>query len=214
MVCFCLIFVQKLSIFGIWSRVMHIYVGNLIIGSDNGLSPVQRQTIIWTNVGTLLIGPLETNCSEILIEVHIYSFKKMHLKISSVKWRPFCLDLNVLTSCHVYRLITRSNRSRCLLRRVKTERELKQCIADMHSLKYNTEDTSFELSVEEKTACVCLHDPTCGLVDSLHKGPVMRKGSCAITPSCIATVQYFFRCTDVMINILWYSTFITFTEAS
>ena len=43
-----------------------------IIGSDNGLAPVRRQAIIWTNAGILLIGPLGTHLSEILIE--IYSF--------------------------------------------------------------------------------------------------------------------------------------------
>ena len=32
----------------------------VIIGSDNGLSPVRRQAIIWTNAGILLIGPLGT----------------------------------------------------------------------------------------------------------------------------------------------------------
>ena len=67
-----------------------------IIGSDNDLSPDWRQAIIWTNAGILLIGPLGTNFSEILIEIHAYSFKKMHLKMSSGKWRPFCLGLNVL----------------------------------------------------------------------------------------------------------------------
>ena len=35
-----------------------------IIGSDNGLSPDQRQAIIWTNAGILLIWPLGTNFSE------------------------------------------------------------------------------------------------------------------------------------------------------
>ena len=63
-----------------WGRVTHICVGNLtIIGSDNGLSPGRRQAITWTNVGILLIGPLGTN-----------------LKMSSGKWRPFCLGLSVL----------------------------------------------------------------------------------------------------------------------
>ena len=48
----------------------HICVGNLtIIGSDNGLSPGRRQAIILTNAGILLIGPLGTNFSEILIEI-------------------------------------------------------------------------------------------------------------------------------------------------
>ena len=33
-----------------WGRVTHICVGKLnIIGSDNGLSPEQRQAIVWTN---------------------------------------------------------------------------------------------------------------------------------------------------------------------
>ena len=43
----------------------------------------------------LLIGPLGTNFSGMLIEIHTFSFKKIHLKMSSGKWRPFCLGLNV-----------------------------------------------------------------------------------------------------------------------
>ena len=80
-----------------WGRVTHICVGKLIIiGSNNGLSPGRRQAIIWTNAGIWLMGPLGTNFSEILIEIHTFSFKKMHLKMSYVKWHPFCLGLNVL----------------------------------------------------------------------------------------------------------------------
>ena len=80
-----------------WGRVTHICVDKTtIIGSDNGLSPGRRQAIIWTSAGILLIGPLGTNVSEILIEIHIFSFKKMQLKTSSTKWRPFRLSLNVL----------------------------------------------------------------------------------------------------------------------
>ena len=75
----------------------HICVSKLtIIGSDNGLSPDRRQAIICTNAGLLLIGPLGRNFSEILIEILTFSFKKMRLKVSSAKRRPFCLDLNVL----------------------------------------------------------------------------------------------------------------------
>ena len=66
----------------------HICVSKLtIIGSDNGLSPVRRQAIIWTNDGMLLIRTLGTNFNEILSEIHAFSFKKMHLKMSSAKWR-------------------------------------------------------------------------------------------------------------------------------
>ena len=80
-----------------WGRVTHICVNKLIIiGSDNGLSPGRRQAIIWTNAGILLIGPLGTNFSEILIEILTFSFKKMHLKMPSGKWRQSCLGLNVL----------------------------------------------------------------------------------------------------------------------
>ena len=74
-----------------WGRVTHICVSKLtIIGSDNGLSPGRRQAIIWTNAGILVIRTLGTNFSEILGEIRAFSFKKMHLKISSVKWRSFC----------------------------------------------------------------------------------------------------------------------------
>ena len=80
-----------------WGRVTNICVSKTtIIGSDNGLSPGRRQAIIWTNAGILLIGTLGTNFSEILIECHSFSFKKMHMKMSSGKWRPSCLGLNVL----------------------------------------------------------------------------------------------------------------------
>ena len=80
-----------------WGRVTHICVGKLtIIGSDKGLSPGRRQAIIWTNAGILLIGPLGTNFSEILIAIQTFSLKKMHLKMLSGKCRPFCLGLNVL----------------------------------------------------------------------------------------------------------------------
>ena len=81
-----------------WGRVMHIPVSKLtIISSECGLSPDRRQAIIWTNAGILLSGPLGRNFSEILIEIHIFSFKKMHLKMSSGKWRPFYIGFNVLS---------------------------------------------------------------------------------------------------------------------
>ena len=77
----------------------HICVDNLTnFGSDKGLSPGRRQAIILTNAGISLIGPLGTNFSEILIGIQTFSFTKMHLKMSSAKWRPFCLGLNELTA--------------------------------------------------------------------------------------------------------------------
>ena len=40
------------------------------------------------------------NFSEIIIEIHIFSSKRMHLNMLSGKWRPFCLGLNVLRLLH------------------------------------------------------------------------------------------------------------------
>ena len=40
---------------------------------------------------------MEINFTDILIEINIFSFKKIYLKMSSGKLRPSCLGLNVLT---------------------------------------------------------------------------------------------------------------------
>ena len=92
--CWCFYWLEILTH---WGRVTHICISKLtIIVSDNGLSPDLCQAIIWTNAGILSIGPVGTNFSEILLKFHTFSPKKMHLKRSSAKWRPFCLGLNVL----------------------------------------------------------------------------------------------------------------------
>ena len=93
------IFHSRTCILTHWGQVTHICVGNLtIIGSDNGLSPGRRQAIIWTNAGILLIGHLGTNFNEIVIRIQTFSVKKMHLRMSSGKWRPLCLGLNVFNT--------------------------------------------------------------------------------------------------------------------
>ena len=79
-------------------RMTHICIGKLIItGSDNGLSPGRRGATIWINARILLIGPLRTHFSEILIEIQAFSMKKIRLKMSSAKCCPFRLGLNVFT---------------------------------------------------------------------------------------------------------------------
>ena len=57
-----------------------------------------------SNAGILSIGYLGTNFNEISIEIQTLSFKKMRFKMSSVKWRPFCLGLNVLM-CYSRRMV-------------------------------------------------------------------------------------------------------------
>ena len=60
-------------------------VNRVGIGSDNGLSPVRRQEITWTNAGVLSIGLIGTNVYGISIAILSFSFKKKHLKMLSAK---------------------------------------------------------------------------------------------------------------------------------
>ena len=45
----------------------------------------------------LLTGPWGENSHDIFIKMQQFSFKKMHLKMSSGKWWQFCLSLNVFS---------------------------------------------------------------------------------------------------------------------
>ena len=94
-----------------WGRVTHICVSKLtIIGSDNGLLPGRRQAIIWTNDGMLLIGPLGTNCSEILKQnSHIFiqenAFENIVCEMAAILSRPQSIKGSVfiwLPNCQVW----------------------------------------------------------------------------------------------------------------
>ena len=103
-----------------WDRVTHIYIRNLsIISSNNGLSPVRRQAIIWTNGWIFVIVRLGTKFSDILIEICTFSFTKMNFKMSSGKWWPFCLGLNVLTHSTHRSPLTRKYTTQPIHRRVR-----------------------------------------------------------------------------------------------
>ena len=54
-------------------------------------------SIIWINAVILLIEPLGTNLSEILIVIQTFLLKKISLKMSSAKCYQFRLGLNALT---------------------------------------------------------------------------------------------------------------------
>ena len=71
-----------------WCRIC-AWVNWVSIGSDNCLSPIRCQA-------------LEPNFNEILIKIQNVSFTKMHLKISSAKWRLFCPGEDELRwqTCH------------------------------------------------------------------------------------------------------------------
>ena len=82
-----------------WGRATHICVSKLTItGSDNGLSPGRRQAINWTNDGILLIRTLGTNSSEILSEIHAFSFQEnasenVVCEMASILSRPQCVKV-------------------------------------------------------------------------------------------------------------------------
>ena len=140
-----------------WGRVTHLCVSILtIIASDNGLSPGRCQAIIWTNAGILWIGPWGTNFNEILIGIPTFSFKKMHLKMSSAKWRPFCLGLNVLS----WWITLLYNGVKWTLRLLKspTTRIFVQVLVEAKTKGTNNVPWS-----------LCERNP----LDSRHKGPVI-----------------------------------------
>ena len=83
----CQTFCLRLNVLTHWGWLTHICVSD------------QCQAIIWTNAGILSIRPFGTNMNEIFIKIQQISFKKMHLKISSGRFRPFCPSLNVLNMC-------------------------------------------------------------------------------------------------------------------
>ena len=58
------------------------------IGSRNSSSPGRSQAITRTNADLLSIGPLETNFSEVLIEILSFLFKETRWKMWSAKQRP------------------------------------------------------------------------------------------------------------------------------
>ena len=61
------------------------------------------KAIIWNNAGLLLIEPLGTNFSEISIGIQTFSFKKMHLNMSSVKWLQ-CVNISRRISAFMIQL--------------------------------------------------------------------------------------------------------------
>ena len=62
-----------------------------------------RYDIIVMNAGLVSFGTLRTNFSEILSEIHTFSFKKMHLKMSSAKMAATLLWPQCVNSVEVSR---------------------------------------------------------------------------------------------------------------
>ena len=115
----------------------HICVAyQTIIASYNGLSPSQRQAIIWTNAGILLIRPSGTKLTEILIEIHTFSFKKNAFKDvvcgkATILSRPQCVDTTEIIFIQkeqkLQRLIYRTTHSKTAFINLLSNRLLALC---------------------------------------------------------------------------------------
>ena len=77
------------------SAEWHIYVSKLetIIGSDNGLLPVRRQAIIWTNASLSLTGLLGINFGEIWIKIIQLSLKNYFENVCKIVAKSFLCSL-------------------------------------------------------------------------------------------------------------------------
>ena len=88
---------------------MHLFIGNLtIMGSDNGFLPSQCQAIIWPNDRMLLVGPLGTNFSEILIKILTVSFnafERVVCGMTAILSQPHCVNQNAENVCPEYTII-------------------------------------------------------------------------------------------------------------
>ena len=80
----------------------------------------------------LRVEHLGTNFSEILIKIYTFSCRKMHLKMSSGKWRLFCFDHNVLNQ---------------MLMTYPLQQDIFQCYHDISGSGY---------AITHLQGCVCL----------------------------------------------------------
>ena len=129
------------------------------IGSGNGLSLVRRQAITWNNAGLLSIELLGTNFSEFRIRILSFSFKKMHLKLSSAKVAAILIRgrwVNISARCRqaaepVYMRITGS--WMCIQ---EFCRQLKMYTCALQGVGY----ISRQLQVHTNFACnwMCIHE--------------------------------------------------------
>ena len=79
-----------------WGRVTHIcFTKQWLI--NNGLAPGHHLKQCWDIINWTLKNNLQWNFNQ----NSYISFKKMHLKMLSVKWCPFCLCLNVLYNTYL-----------------------------------------------------------------------------------------------------------------
>ena len=78
---------------GCYRRLTHLPLVPHLRFSELGqhcFSISRRQVVTWINDVLFSTGPLGTNFSRIGIKILNFSLMKMHLDLSSAKWRSFC----------------------------------------------------------------------------------------------------------------------------
>ena len=75
----------------------HNYIANVLDLHLFHINSLRLSDVNVVNNIILLMGPSGTNFREISIEIHTFSLQKLHWKMSSGKWQPFCLGLSVLS---------------------------------------------------------------------------------------------------------------------
>ena len=84
----------KRHIWTIWTPMSSVLkkVDKLNLSLSLWPAPSHYLNLCWNIVNQTIRKKLQWN----LNEIHTFSLKKIHCKMSSGKWRPFCLGLNVL----------------------------------------------------------------------------------------------------------------------
>ena len=90
--------------------------GNQVsIGSSNGLLPIRRQAIVWTNAGLLSIWPFGTNFSEFFYQytnlfIHENAYENIVCKMASIlstgRWVKVNTWMSYYTSQEIKDVIT------------------------------------------------------------------------------------------------------------
>ena len=88
-----------------WSDYLNAVKGHAAASIQPFTLPHRNRETHTSLAQIMLIWPLGTYFSEILIGIQIFLIKKMHLKMSSAEWRPYFLGLSVLNEASLRAVI-------------------------------------------------------------------------------------------------------------
>ena len=92
--CLCMLVYTMYNRFNGYSQCAVSYTRLYVCNERSAITSIKYFKV---KVNVLLwIRLLWTNFSKILLEIQTFYFMKMYLEMSSAKWRPFCLSLNIL----------------------------------------------------------------------------------------------------------------------